>query len=114
MKTRICSLLLAVLLSQPILLPLLEAKAQADTRVVVTFAVGGAVCGGVFFFFRFTSRGSLFQQQENESGALFNRGLDGWAIGFPSVNFTKDEGLKMSLPEHSSETVQMELLRFRF
>jgi hypothetical protein len=113
MKNRICIMVALILLSQSILLPLLASEAEADTRVTITFAAGGVACG-VFFFLRFTLGESLIQQHQNDTNALFNRGPECWEIKFPSINFMQDEELKMIRPEHSPETVQMELLKFRF
>ena len=101
------------LLSQCIFLPLLPSKAEAETRVTITFAAGGVACG-IFFFLRFGIRESLLQQYQNNATALFNRGPEGWEISYPSINIIQDEERRMAYPDCSGETVQMELLKFRF
>jgi hypothetical protein len=113
MKRRICMMVAFFLLSQCIFLPLLSSKAAAETRVTITFAAGGVVCG-IFFFLQFAFRSSLLQQYQNDSTALFNRGPKGWEISYPSINIIQDEGSKMIYPDRSGETVQMDLLKFRF
>jgi hypothetical protein len=101
------------LLSQCIFLPLLPSKAAAETRVTITFAAGGVACG-IFFFLRFGFRSSLLQQYQNDATALFNGGPDGWEIYYPSVNIIPDEERKITYPNRSGETMQMDLLKFRF
>lgn len=113
MKSRICIMVTLFLLSQCIFLPLLPSKAEAETRVTITFAAGGVACG-IFFFLRFGIRESLLQQYQNNATALFNRGPEGWEISYPSINIIQDEERRMAYPDCSGETVQMELLKFRF
>ena len=113
MKNRICILVAVILLNQSILLPLFESEAKADTRVTVTIAAGGVACG-VFLLLRFTFRASMVQQNQDEINALFNGDSVGWNIQFPSINIRRDEEHKMFRSEHSKETVQADLLKFRF
>jgi hypothetical protein len=113
MKNHICIFVALILFSQSILLPILASEAKADTRVTITFAAGGVACG-VFVFLQFTFRASMLQQHQNDTNALFNRGSEGWQIKFPSINFRQDEEHKMFRAEHSPETVQVDLLKFRF
>ena len=113
MKNRTYIFVALILLSQSILLPILASEAEADTRVTITFAAGGVACG-VFFFLHFTFRASMIEQHQNNIDALFNLGSEGWQIKFPSINFRQVEEKEMSRSEHSPETVQVDLLKFRF
>jgi uncharacterized membrane protein len=113
MKNRICIFVALILLSQAILLPILASEAEADTRVTITFAAGGVACGA-FVFFQLVFRASMLQQDQNDTNALFNRGSEGWQIKFPSMNFRQDEEHKIFRSEHSPETLQVALLKFRF
>jgi hypothetical protein len=114
MKIRICIMAAFFLLSQCVFLLLLPSKAAAETRVTITFAAGGVACG-IFFFLRFGLRSSLLQQYQNDAtAALLNGGPEGWEISYPSVNIIPDEERKMAYPDRSGETVQVDLLKFRF
>lgn len=113
MKNCICTIAALILLSQALFLPLSASEAKADTRVTITFAAGGVACG-FFFFLRFTLGGSLIPQHHPDKSALFDHGTEGWEISIPSVHFLRDNERSMIRPVRSSETVQMELLKFRF
>jgi len=113
MKNRICMIMALIFLSQAALLPISASEAEAETRVTITFAAGGAACG-IFLLLRFTFTESLIQEHRNEAAALFNRGPEGWEVAFPSISTTRSEHFKMISGEQSPDTVQLELLRFRF
>lgn len=64
---------------------------RADTKVTVSFAAGGAVCG-IYFFFYFTASHLLDSPAAvPDHTALINGSPDGWKLGVPRLEMLGDE-----------------------
>ncbi len=114
MKKRCRLIVLLIILTQFFLLPFSPSEAKAETRIYITFAVGGVI-GGVYFFLRFAFSGSaMIEQPPNDATALFNHGPGGWQIKYPTLTFTPDAANMMPRPIHLPETAQVEILKIRF
>jgi len=108
------TLVAIVILSLLFLLPRLASEARAETRITITVAAGGVACG-VFFFLHYAFRVSMsIEQYQAGSTAIFNLGPEGWQIRFPMLSLDGSEHRNVTFPVHSPETVQMDVLKWRF
>ncbi len=113
-KKWIRTLVAIVIFSLLFLSPRLASEARAETRITITVAAGGVACG-VFFFLHYAFRVSMsIEQSETETTAIFNLGPEGWQIQFPKVNIVGSGRHNVSFPVYSPETVQMDILKWRF
>lgn len=113
MKRNIGLLIILIFLGQLFALPIWASEARADTRVTITFAAGGVACGA-YFFLQLAFRSSLTARPFLDHAALFNHGPEGWHIEAPTFNTLKGgHGGRQSLKD-SPETLQMNILTFRF
>ena len=112
-KKRISLLISLVILSQPLLIPAFTAEAKADTRVMITFTVGGAACG-TYFFLQFIFRSSMTTEPYQYDTALFDHNAEGWQVRFPAVNLIQNEHNDHLFPQNVPETFQMDILKIRF
>lgn len=103
-----------VILSLLLLLPRLASEARAETRITITVAAGGVACG-VFFFLHYAFRVSMsVEQSETETTAIFNLDPEGWKIRFPALNLAGSGHRHVAIPVHSPETIQLDVLKWRF
>lgn len=94
--------------------PCAASEARAETRVTITVAAGGAACG-LFFFLHYAFRVSMsIEQHESATTAIFNFGPEGWQMQFPIVNITGSGRRILTFPGHLPETIQMDVLKWRF
>lgn len=113
MKKRIGLLISLVILSQLFLIPAFTVEAKADTKVMITFTVGGAVCGA-YFFLQFIFKSSMSTEPYQYDSALFNHNAEGWQLGFPVPNLIYAEPNGHLVPQSVPETIQMDILKIRF
>ena len=113
-KKYIRTLIAIIILSQLFLSPRLVSEARAETRLTITVAAGGVACG-IYFFLHYAFRVSMsIEQNQTETTAMFNLGPEGWQIQFPALNLMESEHRNVTFPVHSPETVQMDVLKWRF
>ncbi len=113
MKKTTGKLLILIILSQLCFLPLWVPEARAETRVTITFAAGGVACG-VYLFLMLSFRSSMTMERFEDSIALVSRDPEGWHIAPPTLKIIREERHNRLFPADSAETLQMNLLRFRF
>lgn len=111
-KKRLCLLISLMILSQPLLIPAFTAEAKAETRVMITVAVGGVACGA-YFFLQFIFRSSMTTEPYRYDTALLNHNAEGWQVGFPVLNLIQNEHYRLFLNK-APETLQMDILKIRF
>jgi hypothetical protein len=113
-KQLIKTLVSILILSLLFLVPRVASEARAETRVTVTVAAGGAACG-IFLFVHYALRVSMsIEPYQAGSTAIFNLGPEGWQIRFPMLILDGSGHRDVTLPSRSPETVQMDVLKWRF
>jgi hypothetical protein len=112
-KKRIGLLISLVILGQPLLIPAFTSEAKAETRVMITVAVGGVACGA-YFFLQLIFRSSMTMEPYRYDTALFNRNAEGWQVRFPVLNLIRNEHNDHLFPQSAPETLQMDILKIRF
>lgn len=113
-KQLIKTLVSILILSLLFLVPRVASEARAETRVTITVAAGGAACG-IFLFVHYAFRVSMsIEPYQAGSTAIFNLGPEGWRIRFPMLILDGSGHRDVTLPSRSPETVQMDVLKWRF
>jgi hypothetical protein len=112
-KKRIGLLISLVILSQPLLIPAFTAEAKAETKVMITVAVGGVACGA-YFFLQFIFRSSMTMEPYRYDNALLNHDTEGWQVRFPVLNLIQNKHNDDLFPKNVPETLQMDILKIRF
>jgi hypothetical protein len=103
---RVRKILLIIGLCAAIITAIPATNAEAEVRVTVTFAAGGAACG-VYFFFYFSSRFTGdWQNKQSDATALFNHSPEGWQVRPPSLQFIEDH--------QKGYTPYADIIRIRF
>lgn len=94
--------------------PSAEPEAAAETRITITVAAGGAACG-FFLFMHYAFRVSMTAEQiERETTAVLDLGPEGFRMRFPRVRILVGRHAGFASPSLLSETVQVDLLKWRF
>lgn len=107
------TLIALIILSQMLPLPLFISEARAETRVTMTFAVGGVACGA-YLFLQFAFRSSMTMQRVEDNPALVNHGPEGWKIDPPTLNVIRTENRsRLFLMDHP-ETVCVNIFQLKF
>ncbi|MEW6332860.1 MAG: hypothetical protein AB1558_01175 [Thermodesulfobacteriota bacterium] len=103
-----------MVLSLLILSPVAEPEAAAETRITITVAAGGVACG-LFLFVQYAFRVSMTAEAtERETTAVLDLGPEGFRMRFPRVRILAARHAGVAAPSPVSETVEVDLLKWRF
>jgi len=80
--------------------------AEADVRITITFAAGGAACGFYLFFYYSSGFVADWQDKQSDALALFNLSNAGWQVRPPSLQFIGNR--------NTCYTPYLEIIRIRF
>jgi hypothetical protein len=94
--------------------PLSVREGRGETRIVITFAAGGAI-GGAYFFLRFVfSSSALAPAASPEDQALFNYGTGGWRVSLPVLSPLPHHAYGPLPPGALPPQLAGEIIRIRF